>query len=172
MTLLVGLDGAGWTPTDTNTASNGGSAIWRAAGHVAVASGTASSAKVYIADWVAASAGRIYVYSAADALLATSAALADTDGTGLLTAALSLAITLGVTYKLVFRPDIGYPVLRTNSAGGTFACDQHVMAATFPTGDATLTTGTSTASQDFIIWLDGTAGGGGSVPRAMLLGVG
>lgn len=164
MTLLVGQDGSGWG-APINIAINGGSGFsnWKASGYTSVAAGTVTDAKIYIADWVAASTGRVYVYSAADALLATSAEFNSGMGTGLLTAALSLSIAASTSYKLVFRPDTSYPEMRVRDNSSPYETQQYAMAAGYPTGDATLDAGTSNAYPEFIIWLDGTAGGGATL---------
>jgi hypothetical protein len=176
MAFLVGQQGTGWTLGDQGLGS-GGDAIAYINGYAASA-GTATTAYVHITDQISSSAVKVFIYDEAGDLVGQSDAI-DTSTTGLKSASLAASLALTEqTYTLVVQPNSGYVGLGRNSAGANFQCNQWLDSGganfsyaspptTLPTPDVAET------GYEFIVWLDGTTGGGSIVPHRMaLLGVG
>lgn len=177
MTFLVGQQGSGWTVV-TQGQSAGGNAIVFNDGYTATP-GTATHAKVWINEVSGAGYVKVFVYDAGGSLVGQSAAI-DVSGAGipgLLTAALDSPIVLTAqTYKLVVAPDTGYFVQGVDSGAYAYSCDQY-NSATFSYSSPPSTLPAPTIAddkQEFIVWLDGSTGGGSSEapPRRVTLQMG
>jgi hypothetical protein len=173
MAFLVGQQGTGWTIAEQGLGS-GGNSIAFDDNYLATA-GTANTAYVHITDAITSSAVKVFIYDAGGGLVGQSNAIS-TASTGLQSASLVSSVSLTAqNYTLVVRPNSGYVGLGRNSAGANFQDSQWLAAnlsydsppATLPSPDVTET------GYEFIVWLDGTTGGGSIVPHRMaLLGVG
>lgn len=158
MTLLVGRDGTGWTTADVFLGSNSGKAIWETAGFTPVASGTATTAYVYIADFGLASNAKVIVYRSSDGVkLAESADMSG--AAGLKSAAINVAISTGTPVKLAVVPDAGYLMLRTDSLGSGYALGEVSMTYATVTDPLPASTGDpgGANAKPFIIYLDGSS---------------
>ncbi len=174
MTFLVGYQTAS-SPTDTSPQSSGNDAFWNNAGHVAAATGTATSVNFYVPSWAGGATGmKICVYDNGGTLLGVSSVFAPADGTGLLNKSITLSgnITSGQTYKLVgtttggfvdARVDLATAITRAIVASGSFS---------YASPPASLPAPSTGAYFDWIVWLDGTVGGGSNNQKLTLLGVG
>jgi hypothetical protein len=165
MTLLVGYDGAGWTNADTSLGSSAGNDLWQ--GVAASVTGTATTAYIYVADWSVATTISVAIYDGSNNLVAESATIASSAGTGLKSAAITASITQGVTYTLMALCDAGYPVWRTNANGGTYWCEDKAIGTP---GSAPATFDPSGANsggdyKPFLIYIDGTTGGGSTAKK-------
>lgn len=164
MALLVGTDGAGWTTDDTSSPqSSSGDAFWHepepTEGWVAVASGTATLAYFHPTDWVTASNLKIVVYNASRVKLAESAVMSSSGGTGLKSVSINVSITSGLTYFLVVVPQSGYVNCR-QQASTTFQSSR--LAMNYATPDDPLPAQSLGNTLKFLIYLDGSSGGGTS----------
>ncbi len=170
MTFLVGQQGTGWTLGEQGLGS-GGDAIAYKNGYTATA-GTATTAYVHITDGITSSAVKVFIYDAGGNLVGQSNAIS-TSVTGLQSASLTSSVSLTAqVYTLVVQPNSGYVGLGRNSAGSNFQNNQWLDSgganfsyasppSTLPTPDVT------DSGYEFIVWLDGTTGGGSIVPHAM-----
>lgn len=177
MSLVWGYDGAGWTSTDEGTQTTSGIAFGinasNGASITAIASGSVTSAKLYVSNWQTSTAFKVVVYSA-DGLtrLGISDAVPSSAGTGLLTATFStpFSVVNGTDYNVYVVPT-GYLDVRTNNAGPAFSVS--VSAITYATPESTLPTPADQSYKIYIIWLDATAAGGSANKgRKAALGVG
>lgn len=174
MTLLVGQNGAGWTPS-TESLSNpqSGDTFYYRVFYTAVASGSMTLAHFNFFDTASSGSNvKVCVYDNSNNLVATSAAIAKS--TGDQTGAISGAISAGVTYKLVVVPDTGRINGVANSgSGNTFvsgATAAHFAYASPPAGlpadDYT------NQGREFVVWIEGTSSGAGRNGAQELLGMG
>jgi hypothetical protein len=170
MTFLVGQQGAGWSLGEQGLGS-GGDAIAYANGYLATA-GTATTAYVNVTDGITSSAIKVFIYDQGGSLVGQSNAIS-TAAPGLLSASLTSSLALTAqTYTLVVQPNSGYVGLGRNSAGANFQNNQWLdsggAAFSYASPPSTLPTPDVTDSgYEFIVWLDGTTGGGSIVPQAM-----
>ncbi len=170
MTLLVGQNAAGWTLTQSAFGGSGDRPVCRYDGYVAVASGTATAVYLWIGNNNPTYA-KVYVYDSSNNLLATSAQMTAPGTSGWVSAAISLSITSGQTYKFVVAcsgdgstTGGGYPWLGTDNGGGYGGSEQFLTAdfpySSPPASIATAHANSPGAAYEFAVYLDGTTGGG------------
>lgn len=167
MAFLVGQQGTGWTLVAHSQVSRGQS-MANMTGYTATA-GTATTAYFHHFAAGEASAVKVFVYNSGGTLVGQSGAIS-TPGGALYSAALDSSIVLTAqTYYLVIAPSTNaYIEVATNTGASNFE-NNCWSSATLPYGSppGTLPAATdANVRREFIVWLDGTVGGGSIVPQA------
>jgi hypothetical protein len=168
MALLVGDNDPGNAKTTNQAFGSGGELLYVAAGYVAVASGTATSA------WIKANASglaeyKVAVYNSSGVLLgATSAQLgagSGVDGWNELTG-LSIPITAGQTYFLGVIAEFAAS-LYIDSADTFNNWLRISNTSVWPTAPSDLSATSVLNEKRFPVYLDGTVSSGGQPRRSM-----
>jgi hypothetical protein len=164
MTKLVGQDATGWTVIGANPFGTGGNAIYYKNGYTAIA-GTMTTLHVTVEVTAGATLATGYIYSGIGVgatWVATSAEFS-VSTTGDKTAAISGTLNPG-PYTLVLQTSSGSFQVAVNTGSNSFQDNQNVVA-NFPyrSPPGTLPSVDQNSGQEFIIWIDGTSGGGASL---------
>jgi hypothetical protein len=173
VTFLVGDQDLGNAKTTSQAFGTGGSGIYVAAGYVAAATGTATSAWIK-ADATGLSELKVAIYDSTNALIGvTSAQLGSgsgIDGWNELTG-LSVAISSGQTYRLMILAEFN-AVMYFDAADTFNNWLAETTTAVWPTAPASIASGVASLDEKrFAIYLDGTTSA--TVRRNMsLLGAG
>jgi hypothetical protein len=164
MAYVLGQQGSGWTPAFEEGSYSGG-AVYYGAGYVAGFSGTLNFASVTVGGFVTASEVQVCLYTAANALVATCAAINISGGAGTYTGAYSSgSVVSGQTYYPVISVQSGYCNFTYNTGSSNFAANQNT-AVNFPFGSppGTLPAPDESVGHEYLVWIDATQAGGASV---------
>ena len=172
--LLVGQDGTGWTPVAQSYGVSG-SAQYFKSGYVAVNSGTITAAHISV-NALGATQCEVYLYSGSrpggsTTLIAQSSPI-DTTATGDRSAPMSGTVVAGQTYTLVVQTPSGTSFTLVGNSGEASSTVNHDTSITYGSPPASLAAPTDTVGKEFVIWIEGTAGGAVRQQESMLMGVG